>query len=84
MHALHHHPHFLRAMMVTVIAAGLAIVLTLVLATSLNDLASTRASTGAETRPALQTSATSHEWNANPLSPFPSAPPALPWAPTRP
>jgi hypothetical protein len=81
MHALHR-PHVLRVMMVTVIAAGLAIVLTLVLATGLNDLASTRASTGAETRPALQTSATGHEWNANPFAPLLSAPPAVPWAPT--
>jgi hypothetical protein len=40
MHALHR-PDLLRAVTVTVIAAILAIVLTLALATSLNDLAST-------------------------------------------
>jgi hypothetical protein len=81
MHALHR-PHVLRAMMVTLIAAVLAIVLTLALATSLNDLASTPAPAGAADTPyALPASATSHGWHMSPFAPLLSAPPAVPWAP---
>jgi hypothetical protein len=84
MHALHR-PHFPRAMMVTVTAAVLAIVLTLALATRLTDLASTPSPTGgADKLPALQTSATSHGWNVSPFAPLLSAPAAVPWAPPRP
>ena len=84
MHALHR-PHVPHAMMVTVIAAVLAIVLTLALATRLDDLASTPAPTGGpDTPPALQTSATSHAWNLSPFAPLLSAPAVVPWAPTQP
>jgi hypothetical protein len=72
-------------MMVTAIAAVVAIVLTLALATTLNDPASTPAPTGvAGTPPALQTSAASHGWNVSPFAPLLAAPAAVPWAPTRP
>lgn len=50
MHALHH-PNLPRAVTVTLIAAVLAIVLTLGLATSLNDLASTPAPTSTASTP---------------------------------
>ena len=84
MHALHR-PHVPRAMMVTVIAAVLAIVLTLALATRLNDLASRPAPTGgAGTPAALPASATSDEWSVSPFAPLLSGPAAVPWAPTRP
>lgn len=78
MHTLHR-PHLPRVMTVTVIAALLAIVLTLALATGLNDLASTGpAST------VLQASRTGHAWNASPFAPLLSAPAPEPWAPPLP
>ena len=84
MHALHR-PHVPRAMMVTVIAAVLAIVLTVALATRLNDLASTPAPAGVAGAPAAApASTTGHGWNVSPFAPLLSAPPAVPWAPTRP
>jgi hypothetical protein len=71
-------------MMITVIAAVLAIVLTLALATRLND-ASTRASTGVAGPPtAARASTSSHGWTVVPLAPLLSAPAAAPGAPTRP
>lgn len=83
MHALHR-PHVPRAMMATVVAAVLAIVLTLALATRLNDLAFTPAPAGGAAAPsAVQASATSHEWNASPFARLLSAPSAVPWAPPR-
>jgi hypothetical protein len=70
-------------MTVTAIAAALAIVLTLALATGLNDLASTAAPTGPASTP-LQASATGHGWNVSPFAPVLSAPAAVPWAPAQP
>jgi hypothetical protein len=71
--------------MVTVIAAVLAILLTLALATSLNDLASAPTATGGAGTPAvLPASATSHEWNLSPFAPLLSAPAAVPWPATQP
>jgi hypothetical protein len=84
MHALHR-PHVLRAMMVTVIAGVLTIVLTLALATRLNDLESTPAPTGVAGAPtSAPASPTSHEWNVRPFAPLLSEPPAVRWAPTQP
>jgi hypothetical protein len=81
MHVLDH-PHLPRAMTVAVIAALLAIVLTLALATGLNDLRSAPAATTV-TRPAHHAPASSRAWA---LSPFTRvfAPVVVPWAPTRP
>jgi len=81
MHALHH-PHVPRALTVTTIAAVLAIVLSLGLATGLNDLASTAAPTGAA--PLRQAPATSPAWALSPFTRLLPAPVAVPWAPTRP
>ena len=78
MHALHR-PDLPRVMTVTVIAAVLAIILTLALATGLNDLASTAAPTGPAGTP-LQAPATGHGWNMSPFAPFLSAPASAPWA----
>jgi hypothetical protein len=77
MHTLHR-PHLARIMTVTVIAAVLAIVLTLALATGLNDLASTAAPT-APAGTQLQVSPTGHASNLSPFAPLLSAP--APWAP---
>jgi hypothetical protein len=72
-------------MMVTVAAAVLAIVLTLALATRLNDLASPPAPAEAAGAPtAAHAATTSHGWNVSPFAPLLSAPTAAPWAPTRP
>jgi len=81
MHALAH-PHLPRAMTVTIIAAGLAIVLTLALATGVNDLTFAPAA-ATVTRPALHAPASSRAWA---LSPFTRlfAPVVVPWAPSRP
>ena len=81
MHALDH-PHLPRSTTFTVIAALLAIVLTLALATRLNDLRSSPAASTV-TRPALHVPASSRAWA---LSPFTRvfAPVVVPWAPTRP
>ncbi len=80
MHALDR-PHLPRVTTFTVIAAMLAIVLTLALASGLNDLRSTPAAT-AVTRPALQVPTSTRAWA---LSPFTRvfAPVVVPWAPTR-
>ncbi|HTP23043.1 MAG TPA: hypothetical protein VMJ65_25775 [Solirubrobacteraceae bacterium] len=84
MHVLHR-PHVPRALTVTIIAAVVAIVLTLVLATRLNDLASKPAPTGVAGPPeAAQASTTSHRWNVRPFAPLLSGPAAVPWAPTHP
>jgi hypothetical protein len=84
MHALHR-PRLPRAMMVTFLAAILAIVLTLALATRLNDLTSTSTPTGqAGEPPALQAPAASPGWKLSPFKPLLSARVALPWAPPQP
>jgi hypothetical protein len=84
MHALHR-PHVPRALTVTVIVAVVAIVLTLALATRLNDLASTPALTGVAGPPtAAPASTTSHGWDVRPFAPLLSAPAVVPWAPTQP
>jgi hypothetical protein len=84
MHALHR-PHLPRAVMVTVIAAVLAIVLTLVLATRLNDVGSTPAPTAvAGASIVLQPPAPRDRWNLSPFAPLLSAPPLVPWAPAHP
>jgi hypothetical protein len=84
MHALHR-PDVPRAMTATVIAAVVAIILTLALATRLNDLASTSAPTGAASPPtAAQASSTAYGWNVSPFAPLLSARAAVPWAPTQP
>jgi hypothetical protein len=59
----------------------LAIVLTLALATPLNDLASTPAPTGARPPAALHMSTSSPSWNLRPFAPLLPAPPPVPWAP---
>lgn len=84
MHALHR-PHVSRAVMVTVIAAALAIVLTLALAPRLNDLPSMPAPTSASdpTTP-LPASTTSPRWNLSPFAPLLSAPARTPWPPANP
>lgn len=75
--------HLPRVMTVTIIAAVLAIVLTLALATSVDDLASTAASPGsAGTLP--QAPGTARGWNLNPFAPMLSAPARLPRAPLQP
>jgi hypothetical protein len=84
MHALHR-PHVSRAMMVTVTAAVLTIVLTLALAPRLNDLVATPAPTGAAgPTTALPASTTSPGWTLNPFAPLLSAPARIPWAPAHP
>ncbi len=84
MHALHR-PHLARAIMVTVIAAVLAIVLTLVLATRLNDLASAPTPTGGAGKPpTLQAPAVNPAWALSPFKPLLSAPVAVPWTPAQP
>jgi hypothetical protein len=71
-------------MTVTVIAAVLAIVLTLALATRLNDLARPPAPTGtASTPPKAQARAADETWAMNPFARVLSAPVAVPWAPTQ-
>ena len=75
--------HLPRVITVTVIAALLAIILTLPLATGLNDLASTATSTGPASTP-LQASTTGTGWNRNPFAPLVSAPARLPWASAQP
>jgi hypothetical protein len=70
-------------MMVTVIAAVLAIVFTLALATGLNDLASTAAPTGPASTPP-QVSATTPGWNVSPFAPLLSARAPAPWDPPQP
>ena len=77
MHTLHR-PHLSRVTTVTVIAAFLAIVLTLAVAAGLNDLASTTVPTG-RAGTTLQASPTGHAWNVNPFESLLSAP--APWAP---
>jgi hypothetical protein len=84
MHALHR-SHVSRPLMVTVIAAVLAIVLTLALAPRLNDLASTPTPTGAVgPTTAPQASTTGPRWNLTPFAPLLSAPARVPWAPAHP
>jgi hypothetical protein len=84
MHAVHRR-HLPRAMAVTLIAAVLAIVLTLALAAPLNDLASQSASAGGAGAPtALHVSTTSPRWNLSPFAPLLSAPTPAPWAPAHP
>lgn len=84
MHALHR-SQVPRAMMLTVTGAFLAIVLILALATKLGDLASTSAPTGMAAAPTPAHAASAgHEWDMSPFAPLLSAPPAVPWARTRP
>jgi hypothetical protein len=68
-------------MAVTVIAAIMAIVLTLALAAPLNDLASTPASAGGTGAPTALHVSTNPGWNLSPFAPLLSAPPPVPWAP---
>lgn len=75
--------HLPRVMTVTVIAAVLAVLLTLAFATGVNDLASTAAPAGSATPP-LQTPQTGRAWNLNPFVPLVSTAARLPWAPARP
>ncbi len=84
MHVLHR-PDPLRAMAVTLIAAALAVVLTLALAASLSDLGSTQgpASTVSAAR-APHTAATSPNWVTSPFSRLPSSPLAVPRNPAQP
>jgi hypothetical protein len=82
MHALRH-PHLPRAMTFTVIAAVLAIVLTLALAKGLNDLASPAAPTGASaTSPLLRAPAAGPAWALRPFT-EPFSPVAVPWESAR-
>ncbi len=84
MHALHY-PHLPRAVTVTLIAAVLAIGLPLGLATSLNDMASTPASTGTvSTAPVLRAPGTSPAWLLSPFARLLPSPVVVPWATTRP
>jgi hypothetical protein len=84
MHVLHR-PDLLRAVTVTVIAAILAIVLTLALATRLSDLASAPAPTATAGAPTvLQPTINIRRWNVNPFAPLLSAPVRVPWAPAQP
>ena len=72
-------------MMVTVIAAVLAIVLTVALATRLRDLARTPAPTGVAGAPmTVHASSAGHGWNVSPLTPLLSAPAAVPRVRRRP
>lgn len=79
MHALHR-PYIPRAMMITVVSAVLAIVLTLALATKLNDASTAVAGPPAAAHP----STSNHGWKASPLAPLLSSPAAAPWGPSRP
>ena len=82
MHVLHRH-HLPRATTVTLVAAVLAILLSLALAAGLNDLAWTPAPAGSGGGPStLHTPATSPTSTLSPSKPLLSAP--VPWATARP
>jgi hypothetical protein len=77
--------HLHRAATVTVIAAVLAIVLTLALAAGLNDLATTPTSFTAHRTPvATAPSVTSRGWSLNPFGRLLSAPVSTPWTTLQP
>jgi hypothetical protein len=80
MHLVHRR-HLPDAMAVTFIAAMLAIVLTLALATPLNELASAPAPTRAGSPAALHMSTSRPSWNMRPFAPLLTAPPPVPWVP---
>lgn len=82
MHALHR-PHLPRAVAVTLAAAVLAILLSLVLAAGIKNLASTPAATGSGTTPSvLHTPAPSPTWALSPFRPVLSLP--VPWVTAQP
>ena len=84
MHALHR-PDLRRAATVTVVAAVLAIVLTLAPTAGPNDVASTPAPTGTAGTPSVVWApTTSPEWALTPFTPLLPAPVARPWATTQP
>jgi hypothetical protein len=75
-----HRPHASRAITVTVIAAVLAIVLSLALAPRLNDLTSTSASgSPTATPPPVQSTSTGAGWNLNPFTSLLRSPVRVPW-----
>jgi hypothetical protein len=88
MHVLHH-PDRRPVLLVTVLAAALAIIVSLVLATSLSRVKPGAASAGSRASVGLQPSAarathTSNLLNGNPLTGLLGAPIHLPWASARP
>jgi hypothetical protein len=78
-------PHLRRPITITVVAAVLAIVLTLALATGLDALTSSHTPTGAAgAPPTVQAPAASPEWTLSPFRPLVSGRGALSWTPALP
>jgi hypothetical protein len=84
MHVLHR-PQLPRAIAVTLIAAALALVLTLALAAGVRDLGSTHGAVSATSvAPTLTSAGHRPAWVSSPFSPLLSAPVAAPWITARP
>lgn len=79
MHVLHR-PHLPHAATIAAVCAALAIVLTLLLAGTLNDLASTPAGGSPTATPShLYSTSTGAGWNLSPLTRLLRSPVPVPW-----
>lgn len=79
MHVLHR-PHFPHAAAVTAACAALAVVLTLLLAGTLNDFASTVSGSPAAAPAGVRSTSTEPGWRLSPFTSLLRAPLPVPWS----
>jgi hypothetical protein len=79
MHALHR-PHLPRAVVITMIAAALAIVVTLIFASAVSDLpGASSGSPAASSVRAVHHRTAANAWSRNPFTPVLTVPVVAPW-----